>query len=145
MRVLSALALLVLASAGQSQPPGKGGVAPPEKVRWEYAELSVRTGTPFPRDADERPKSSVTIRWTTDKEEQSFTGYADFAEKVKVGGFKKDAPTTHQRIQVLNHLGNEGWELAESGSMTSGVAILMTCNRPATERESHPPSPPRQT
>jgi hypothetical protein len=125
MRILSALTLLVVASAGQAEPPGKnplGQGSPPEKVRWEYAELFVRTVPSFAKDGDERPKSSLSIRWTTDKEETTYTSYADFAEKVKVDGFKKDAPTTHQRIQVLNHLGNEGWELAEGGSMTPGVA-----------------------
>lgn len=137
MRALSALALLLLASAGLAQPPGPFGqpnglggfgqpsgkgtfAAPIEKVRWEYAELAVRTLPSFAKDGDEKAKATQTIRWTTDKEETTYTSYADFAGKVKMDGFKQDAPATHQRIQVLNHLGNEGWELVESTSNTSG-------------------------
>jgi hypothetical protein len=126
MRALSALVLLVVASTGQAQPPGKnplGQGSPPEKVRWEYAELFVRTIPAFQKDGDERPKApTTTVKWTTDKEEATFTSYADFAGKVKMDGFKVDASPSHQRVQILNHLGHEGWELVESGSMTSGVA-----------------------
>ena len=125
MRTLSALALLVVASAGQAQPP--------ERVRWEYAELSVRSVSPgfFGKDKGEQPKaattdSSTTVKWTTDKEEATFAGYADFAEKVKLVGFKKDTSLNHQRVQILNHLGNEGWELVES---VSGPARTMLFKR----------------
>ncbi|HYH65291.1 MAG TPA: hypothetical protein VD866_11405, partial [Urbifossiella sp.] len=107
--------------AGQAQPPGKspfGQPNPPEKARWEYAELYYRSTLPPAKDNEERPQPSVTIRWTTDKDEVTFNGWAEFSEKAKAN-LKKDASATHLRVQLLNHFGNEGWELVESTSSTA--------------------------
>jgi hypothetical protein len=132
MRALALVALLVSAAAGRAQPPGKsplGQGPPPDRPRWEYAELSFRAVSPnfFGKDKDEQPKApATTVKWTTDREEATFTGFADFAGKVKMDGFKQDASVTHQRVQILNHLGREGWELVES---TTGPARTMLFKR----------------
>ncbi|HEX4610576.1 MAG TPA: hypothetical protein VH092_20470 [Urbifossiella sp.] len=120
MRTCSAVAVLVLAATGQAQQPGKGVFQPPELVRWEYAELSSRTTTAFAKEGEDRSKSTLTLRWTTDKDETSFKSWAEFAKHIKAE-VKEDGTTTLQRIQVLNCLGNQGWEMAESGGTAIGA------------------------
>jgi hypothetical protein len=117
MRAFSALCLLVLASAGQAQQPGQ--VAPPEKARWEYAELFYRTTTLPAKDNEERPQSTVTVRWTTAKEEALFKGWGDFAEKLKADLKKEGTPNLH-RIQILNHLGSEFLPRREAARVPPG-------------------------
>jgi hypothetical protein len=114
MRGLSTFALLALASAGQAQEPGKNPFGQgPEKVRWEYAELTYRTspGRPVVRtkDGTELPAvpATTTVRWALGDTEVEAKGWDDMAEKLKAPG-KEGAG---QRLRVLNALGADGWEL----------------------------------
>jgi hypothetical protein len=118
MRSLSLAALtvlLVLAAGSHAQPPEK-------QAKWEYAELYVRTVSRPPAEGEERPAPTVTIRWTTGKDETSVTGWAEFAEKIKATGFKKDGSLTLQRLQILNHLGSEGWEMVDNAPSSTTAA-----------------------
>jgi len=147
MRLVTAVALLVLASTGLAQPPGPfgrppgngqigqpnglggfgqpngknpfGQGSPPEKVRWEYAEMYYRF-VQAPLDGDHNAPPTLTIQWATGKEELQAASWAAFAEKLKLPGLKKDGSQAFQRMQVLDHLGGEGWELVEvAGSNTN--------------------------
>lgn len=113
---LLAPAVLVVLTPLSPAAPG----LPDKPAKWEYAELSYRNvpGRPKTTDAEgnEVPATSpsMTIRWTTAASETTAKSWEELADKLKATGFKKDAPATHQRIQVLNALGAEGWELMEA-------------------------------
>lgn len=100
-------ALLVIAAGTHAQPPEK-------QAKWEYAELYFRSISRPAAEGEERPAPSVTIRWTTGKNETTVNGWAEFAEKIKATGFKKDGSPSLQRLQILNHLGSEGWEVIDT-------------------------------
>jgi len=111
---LASLALLALPAAAAPAPPDK----PP---RWEYAELSYRSlpGRPAGVDADGKEvaatPATVTALWITKDGETEAKGWADLAEKLKAKGFRKEGSAAFQKIQMLNLLGEEGWELMEQG------------------------------
>ncbi|HKB35228.1 MAG TPA: hypothetical protein VKD72_02175 [Gemmataceae bacterium] len=118
--LLTLISFVMLAAATAAAP------ALPEKpVRWEYAELSYRTnpGRPALVDADgvETPAvpATVSVRWTTKDGEVEAKGWDDLATKLKATGFKKEGSAAFQKIQMLNVLGGEGWEIMESPSNSS--------------------------
>jgi hypothetical protein len=98
---------------------GAPGVS--DKPKWEYAELSIRaTSRPLPKDANEAAAPQPpTIRWLAGMDEVDFKGYAEFAEKFKIANFKKEASVNVQRLQLLNYLGSEGWELMSATGTTA--------------------------
>jgi hypothetical protein len=113
MRTLLASAALILGLAASAAAAPNLGDRP---ARWEYAELtyrstSVRGG--FGGDDTPPPAPTVTVRWVTGAGEVEVKGWAELAEKLKVTGFKKDGSASLQKIQVLNFLGADGWELME--------------------------------
>ena len=119
MRTLSLIALLLLAAFSPAAP------ALGDKPRWEYAELTYRTtpGRPAGVDADGNAvpavPSSIVIRWISGAGEIEAKGWGDLAQKLKVAGFKLEGSAAFQKIQLLNYLGGEGWELMDHGSTTS--------------------------
>ena len=130
MRILSLTALFLPAAVCSAAP------ALAEKpARWKYAELTFRTNPAraggVGKDGVEIPAApaSVAIRWITGGGEIEVNGWAELAEKLKMTGFKKDGTAGHHKIQILNHLGGEGWELMDqqngaiSSSPTGGVRI----------------------
>jgi hypothetical protein len=114
MRTLSLTALLLLAASSPAAPAL--GDKPP---KWEYAELSYRTtpGRPAGVDADGNQvaaiPSTVTVRWISGAGEVEAKGWVELAEKLKALGYKKEGSAAFQKIQFLNYLGSEGWELLE--------------------------------
>jgi hypothetical protein len=92
----------------------------PEKPRWEYAELSYRGGRAArAKDDTEIPAVQPVIRWTTGEGEIEAKSWTELGEKLKAPSFKKDASATLQRIQLLNYLGSEGWEMVgQQGTST---------------------------
>ena len=93
--------------------------------KWEYAELSYRNMPPRPGGVDAdgtvvpATPASVSIRWITGAAEVELKGWEELANKLKMPGLKKGS-LAFTRIQVLNFLGSEGWELMEQ--QASGVA-----------------------
>jgi hypothetical protein len=122
MRTLSFSTLLFVATCGLAAPTL--GDKPP---KWEYAELAFRTTPERPAGVDgdgnavaARP-ATVTIRWITKEGEVDVKGWVELAERLKAIGYKKDGSAAFQKIQFLNFLGSEGWELMEQG--TTGTAF----------------------
>jgi hypothetical protein len=118
--LLSAALLIVLATTGTAAP--NLGDKPP---KWEYAELTYRTlpGRPAGVDVDGKEvpaiPTSVSIRWISGTGEVEVKGWDELAEKLKAPGLKKGS-AAYLKIQILNYLGGEGWELMEQ--QTSGPA-----------------------
>jgi hypothetical protein len=102
-------------------------LADDKPVKWEYAELSFRgqPGRPAGKDKDgnEAPatQGTLSLRWTTGTDDISVKGWDELAEKLKVQ-LKKDSSTASQKIQVLNSLGSEGWELVDTQAVSPVVA-----------------------
>ena len=100
----------------QSQPVSAADK--PTSTKWEYAELAYRMTPPRPagKDGDGNEVAAVpatmSIRWTTGAEEVNVKGWNELAEKLNAP-IKKDLSPTSQKIQMLNLLGAEGWELIE--------------------------------
>jgi hypothetical protein len=121
--LLSSAIVLCLTTPGRSAPQLG------DKPKWEYGELTLNTlrGRPGGVDADgvEIPPTpaTTTIRLTTGEGEVEAKSWFDLAEKLKVKGVKKDSSVTLQKIQVLNFLGTEGWEVMES---QGGSPVLQT-------------------
>jgi len=120
MRLLSLSSLLVLVGFISAAP------ALAEKPpRWEYGELSYRTvpGRPAGVDPDGNQiaavPSSAVVKWISGAGEVEAKSWAELAEKLKALGSKKDGSAVFQKIQFLNHLGSEGWEIMEQGSNTT--------------------------
>jgi hypothetical protein len=113
MRILTATALLLLPASSQAAPALSE--RPP---KWEYAELSYRTSPGRPAgvgaDGTEVPATpaSVSIRWVTGAGEVVANGWEELAEKLKAKPLKKGT-AVFLKIQLLNHLGSEGWEVME--------------------------------
>jgi hypothetical protein len=129
MRLLLAAAAVTVALAGPSLAAPNLGDKPP---RWEYAELTYRStsarGPGFGNDPAETPPApTVTVRWVNGAGEVEVKSWAELAEKLKATGFKKDGSASFQKIQVLNFLGGEGWELVEQ----TGPAATSTARSPA--------------
>lgn len=118
MRTLTLTALLSVAPLCLAAPV----VA--EKPRWEYAELTYRSlpgrGAGTDADGNEVPAvpPSMTIRWVSGAGEVEAKGWGELAEKLKTP-FKKDGSAAFQRIQMLNLLGGDGWELLEQTGTTT--------------------------
>jgi hypothetical protein len=87
----------------------------PDKPRWEYAELQIRTPRPVPPafrgEGEEAEPASPTIRWTTGQAEVEVKDWIELADKLKATAPKKGLSATAQKIYMLNQLGSEGWEL----------------------------------
>jgi hypothetical protein len=116
MRTLSLTALLL--TAGLSLAAPQLGEKPP---KWEYAELSYRTipARPGGVDADGNQiaavPASAAVHWISGAGEIDAKSWEELAEKLKAIGIKKDGSPALQKIQFLNYLGSEGWELMEQG------------------------------
>ena len=122
MRKLVAFSVAI--AAGLLALPGVAAPQLPEKPRWEYAELSYRGGRAArAKDDTEIAAIPPMIRWTTGEGEIEAKSWAELGEKLKAPPFKKDASTTLQRIQLLNYLGNEGWELVSHQGTTTSAAF----------------------
>jgi hypothetical protein len=117
--LLIAITILWLVNFSQAAP------ALGDKPKWEYAELTFRNipGRPAGVDADgnEVPATPATmaILLTTGEGQVEAKGWFDLAEKLKVKGIKKDSPVALQKIQLLNYLGGEGWEVMDQQVGTS--------------------------
>jgi hypothetical protein len=101
-----------------------------KRAKWEYAELVYRTVPARPagkdKDGNEVPAvpAGVSIRWTTGAGEVNVKGWDELAEKLKTT-LKKEDSISLQKIQTLNLLGGDGWELVEQqgGSTTTPVSV----------------------
>jgi hypothetical protein len=117
--LVSAMLLLGLSSAGSAAPAL--GDKPP---KWEYAELTFRTMPGRSAGTDDDGKeipavpASVSINWVTGAGEVEVKGWHELAEKLRATGFKKGS-ASFQRIQILNYLGADGWELMEQETTTT--------------------------
>lgn len=116
--------LLAIALVGTAAPAL--GDKPP---KWEYAELTFRNlpGRPAGTDADGKEipatPASVSIRWINPTGEVEVKGWDELADKLKAPALKKGT-VAYQKIQILNHLGSEGWELMEQQTAGSAAALL---------------------
>jgi hypothetical protein len=103
----------------------------PDKPRWEYAELQVRTprslSRPFGGEGEEPEPASPTIRWTTGQAEVEVKDWIELADKLKATGPKKGLSATGQKIHMFNFLGGEGWELVGQ----QGGSPLLSTTAPA--------------
>jgi hypothetical protein len=114
MRTLSLSAVLLLAATLPAAPAL--GDKPP---RWEYAELSYRILPGRPATVDDAGKetpataSRVAVRWVSRAGEIESKSWEEMADKLKATGFKREGTAAFQKIQFLNILGAEGWELME--------------------------------
>jgi hypothetical protein len=119
------MAFTAAVAAGLLALPSVAAPQLPEKPRWEYAELSYRGGRPGGRGPDETelPAVAPVIRWTTGEGEIEAKSWTELAEKLKTPPFKKDASATLQRIQLLNYLGGEGWEMVGQQGTTSPASL----------------------
>ena len=62
----------------------------------------------------------MSIRWITGAGEVDVKGWGELAEKLKAPGLKKGS-AAYLKIQILNYLGGEGWELMEqTGGSSAG-------------------------
>lgn len=108
-----------------------GNAAPnlSDKQKWEYAELTFRNlpGRPAGTDADGKEipatPASVSIRWINPTGEVEVKGWDELADKLKAPPLKKGT-VAYQKIQILNYLGSEGWELMEQQTTGSAAALL---------------------
>src|SRR5262245_5488151 len=114
-------------AAGLLALPGVAAPQLPEKPRWEYAELSYRGGRTARKagvgDDTEIVAVPPTILWTTGEGEIEAKGWTELGEKLKAPPFKKDASATLQRIQLLNFLGGEGWEMVGQQGTTTAASF----------------------
>lgn len=114
MRFLS-LAVVCWSALAVTAAPGLSEKIP----KWQYAELNFRTVPGRPAGATEdgaeipAVPASMLIRWLTATGETEVKSWADLAESLKATGLKRDGSPALQKIQMLNFLGAEGWELIE--------------------------------
>lgn len=124
MRTFS-VTTLILSAAFATAAPALGE----KPARWEYAELTFRTiaARPAGVDADGNQipavPASMSIRWISKEGEIEARGWIELTEKLKASGFKKDGSAAFQKIQFLNYLGSEGWELMELGSNATAASM----------------------
>jgi len=120
--LLTAALLLALTSTAPAAPAL--GDKPP---KWEYAELSFRNvpGRPalIDNDGNEIPAvpASAQIRWINPAGEVEVKSWDELADKLKAPSLKKGT-AAYQKIQILNYLGNEGWELIEQQTLSAALA-----------------------
>ncbi len=97
--------------------------------RFEYAELTFRNipgrAAGVDQDGNEVPAvpASMVLRFVSGSGEIEAKGWADLADKLKASGFKKEGSAAFQKIQLLNHLGNDGWEMIEHQQLPSGLQV----------------------
>jgi len=121
--LLSSILVLIPATVATAAPAL--GDKPP---KWEYAELTYRTIPARPGGVDADGKevpatpSSVTIRWISGAGEAEVKGWDELADKLKAPALKKGS-AAYLKIQVLNHLGAEGWELMEQQTASPSRAV----------------------
>jgi len=115
MRTLLLSSILALIPVAVATAAPALGDKPP---KWEYAELTYRTlpGRPGGVDADGKEvpatPASVSIRWISGAGEVDVKGWDELADKLKAPSLKKGS-AAYLKIQVLNFLGTDGWELME--------------------------------
>ena len=124
MRTLCLTAVLLVASLSPAAPAL--GDKPP---RWEYAELTFRTRAARPAGVDADGKevaavpATVSIVWITAAAEVDVKGWDELADKLKAPSLKKGT-VAFQKMQILNFLGSEGWELMEQTVGSTAVGGL---------------------
>jgi hypothetical protein len=91
-------------------------------VKWEYAELVYRDTSGRGKDGNQA--LTMTIRWTSGAGEFSVNGWEELAGKLKTK-FKKEETASSQKVQMLNSLGAEGWELVSQNVGTTMATTLM--------------------
>lgn len=122
MRMISLVALLWVAVVTNAAP----GLN--EKTKWQYAELSFRMIPARPGGVDDQGNeipgtpASALIRWTTATDETEVKSWLELADALKTTVIKKNGTPTLQKIQILNYLGSEGWELVEQQTTGAGGA-----------------------
>jgi hypothetical protein len=125
MRTFLLCSALLLAIAPVAAAAPALGDKPP---KWEYAELTFRTlpGRPAGTDADGKEipatPASMAIRWINPTGEVEAKGWDELADKLKAPALKKGT-VAYQKLQILNHLGSEGWELMEQQTAGSAAAF----------------------
>ena len=118
--LLVSASLLCMAASGQA-----AAGLPDMPVKWQYAELSYvyiparPAGTAADGTVVPGTPAKTTIRWITAEGEVVADGWADMADRLKAPAFKKEGSTNYQRVQVLNLLGREGWELVQHTEATT--------------------------
>lgn len=123
MRNFTMFALLLLAVSANAA-PGLSDKIP----KWQYAELSIRSFPARPagvtEDGTEVPgtPAGMMIKWITAAGETDVKSWAELADALKASGLKKDGSPTLQKIQVLNFIGAEGWELVELQAASPGIS-----------------------
>jgi hypothetical protein len=109
--------LLAIWLAGSLTPPQAAGQEP-KKAKWEYCKFTIIGN-----------KGTNKVRWTltTGKEKVEAASLKDLGEKLKM----KDSPTVN--LAVLDHLGEDGWELvsytANETPMFSNDAYMLKRKR----------------
>ena len=120
--LLSTFLILGVATASPAAP-----TLPDKPPKWEYAELTYRNIPARPGGVDADGKeippvpASVSIRWITGAGEMDVKGWEELAEKLKTPALKKGS-AAYVKIQILNYLGSEGWELMEQQPAGSAPA-----------------------
>jgi hypothetical protein len=117
--------LLVILAAVATAAPALGDKPP----RWEYAELTYRNIPARPAgviaDGKEVPAvpASVSIRWISGAGEVEVKGWDELADKLKAPAIKKGS-AAYLKIQVLNFLGADGWELMEQTGASPSAPLF---------------------
>ncbi|HKB00908.1 MAG TPA: hypothetical protein VKD90_01755 [Gemmataceae bacterium] len=132
------IAVCTIATLGLLAGPGPAAPALADKPpKWEYAELHQRSTSRFgAREAakgeNEQPQppaagrtAEPTLRWVTGETEIEAKGWEELATKLKAAAAKKDGTTIGRRVQVMNHLGSEGWELVSTTAGTTATAAAV--------------------
>jgi hypothetical protein len=140
MRKPLGIAVCTIAALGLLAGPGSAAPNLPEKPpRWEYAELYQRAtargfGPGLAKGDNEQPAAAPTaqpaLRWVTADGEVEAKNWDELAAKLKAPAAKKEVSAAARKIQFLNHLGGEGWELvATSGGTTATSSAVWTFKR----------------
>ena len=122
MRLLCLTALLVLAATAPAAPAL--GDRPP---KWEYAELSYRASAGRAARVDEDGKeipavpASLSIKWITPAGEVDLKSWDELLAKLKAPALKMGS-ANYVRLQILNYLGGEGWELVEQRTTSAAAS-----------------------
>src|SRR5262249_39659359 len=66
---------------------------------------------------------SAAIRLTTAAGDVEAKSWFELAEKLKASGIKKDSSASLQKIQILNFLGADGWEMSDQQTETITRAV----------------------
>ena len=140
-RLTLGIAACTVAAVGLVAGPGSAAPALADKPpKWEYAELHQRStarGFGAAKGENEQPQppaagrtAEPTLRWVTGESEIEAKGWDELATRLKAPVAKKEGTPIGRRVQVLNHLGSDGWELVSTtGGTTATAAAVWTFKR----------------